>query len=296
VIHHEWGHGIDDNYGGISQTDGLSEGWGDTVAIYKTGQPIVGQDFTLSGGIVRTALNTYKYPAGGGVHQQGQTWMGFNWTVREKLRASLGATNGTKHAETIVIGSLVANARNQPDAVREVFILDDDDNNLNNGTPHYADLEAAALSRSLPYPKKVNPDAATYASYGASCAGTGFAPVLYNSNLPEIGFSFQVNMFGALQNSPVVLFTGASKTSWVGLTLPFDLGVLGANGCQLLASGEIQEGLTTSAIGVATRTFTLPNDQNLVGLKFFNQYLVKDNANSFGWIVTNGGEGKVGKR
>jgi hypothetical protein len=30
VIAHEWGHGLDDRYGGISQINGLSEGWGDT--------------------------------------------------------------------------------------------------------------------------------------------------------------------------------------------------------------------------------------------------------------------------
>ena len=39
-------------------------------------------------------------------------------------------------AEKIVLPSLVADATNQPNAVREVFILDDDDSNLNNGTPN----------------------------------------------------------------------------------------------------------------------------------------------------------------
>ncbi|MDA0931810.1 MAG: hypothetical protein O3C51_00005, partial [Planctomycetota bacterium] len=42
---------------------------------------------------------------------------------------------------------------NQPDAVREVFIMDDDDGNLANGTPNHSSLEAAAVRRNLPYPQ-----------------------------------------------------------------------------------------------------------------------------------------------
>ncbi|MEY2981168.1 MAG: hypothetical protein RL562_1395, partial [Planctomycetota bacterium] len=153
VIYHEWGHGIDDAFGGISQTDGLSEGWGDILSIYRLADPIVGRNFTTSGGIVRNANNTLNYPAGGGVHQQGQTWMGFAWDVRNNLIAALGQTAGAARADQIVITTLSANATNQPDAVREVFIMDDDDGNLSNGTPNYASLEAAALGRNLPYPQ-----------------------------------------------------------------------------------------------------------------------------------------------
>ncbi len=158
VVYHEWGHGADDAFGGISQTDGLSEGWGDILSIYRLGDPIVGRDFTTSGGIVRNANNTTQYPAGGnwggaGVHTQGQSWMGFAWTVRNNLIASLGQQAGIATAEQIVVGTLPADATNQPDAVREVFILDDDDGNLANGVPHYSELSAAAQSRSLPFPE-----------------------------------------------------------------------------------------------------------------------------------------------
>jgi hypothetical protein len=153
VVLHEWGHGLDDAFGSISQVDGLSEGWGDTVAMFVSGDPVVGRGFSTNGGSVRTGLNTHTYPAGGGVHRMGETWMGFCWDVRRNLQASLGAA-GIAIAERIVIGSIVANAINQPDAVREVFLLDDDDGNLQNGTPHYAELSAAALKRTLPFPEQ----------------------------------------------------------------------------------------------------------------------------------------------
>lgn len=176
VVQHEWGHAIDNAYGGISQTDGLSEGWGDLLAIYRTGQPVVGAGFRTSGGAIRTALNTLRYPAQStSVHTQGQTWMGFAWDLRENLRVRNGSA-GVARAEKIVVPTLAANARNQPDAVREVFIADDDDNNLDNGTPNYVDLEAAALKRTLPFPKKKFSDPGAYTSYGAGCVGTGSVP------------------------------------------------------------------------------------------------------------------------
>ena len=187
VNYHEWGHGLDDVLGGISQIHGLSEGWGDIVATYRTGQPVVGHNFRGSG-FIRTALNTRTYPPSGGVHQQGEVWMGFAWDVRTNLIKSLGRTQGPERAEKIVLGSIVANARNQPAAVREVFLFDDDDGNLNNGTPNYAALEAAALKRKLPYPKRTtgsNPG--TFGTFGTACMGTGKKPPSYCLRINETG-------------------------------------------------------------------------------------------------------------
>ena len=51
------------------------------------------------------------------------------------------------------MASIVANATNQANAVQQVFIADDDDGNLLNGTPHYAQLSAAAITKGIPYPQ-----------------------------------------------------------------------------------------------------------------------------------------------
>ena len=205
VIYHEWGHGLDHAFGGITQTDGLSEGWSDTVAIFRVDDHYVGRGFrkgTTSG--IRSGLNTLKYPVNStSPHTKGQTWMGFNWDVRINLIAKFGKTLGAAHAEKIVIASIAANARNQPDAVREVFILDDDDGNLLNGTPNYNELEKAALKRTLPYPKKVNPNAGTYVSYGAGCAGSGLKVgvgcVLVNTTGTPANFGTRVNLIYAIR-------------------------------------------------------------------------------------------------
>ncbi|MBM4063125.1 MAG: hypothetical protein FJ265_18815 [Planctomycetes bacterium] len=156
VISHEWGHGLDDRYGGISNStgDGLSEGWSDIIGMYIVDSPMLGSGFQTAGVALRRGDNTLLYPqTGAPVHTAGQTWMGFAWRYRENLRAAFGTAQAIAISDDTVIGSIVANAWNQPAAVEQVFIADDDDGNLANGTPHYAQLSAAAIAKNLPYPE-----------------------------------------------------------------------------------------------------------------------------------------------
>ncbi len=448
VVQHEWGHGADHAFGGLTQTDGLSEGWGDTLCTFRSAQPIVGPNFRKNGGFVRTALNTKTYPAGGGVHQQGETWMGFNWDVRTNLIATHGSSTGVTIAEKIVIASIAADAKNQPNAVREVFILDDDDGNLNNGTPNYTDLEKAALKRKLPYPKRVNPNAGSYVNYGTGCKGSGKLPAncmsvnatgtpqayatrtgltyallatapsalkvkgfelytsgsqtlttriyaanassqpstllgtstivvgaakawykttfpstisiasgqkffiafenntsvtnisasirtganvtyfrndgaggswvqyggypwayivnceggagavpsLFHTGVPEINRSFSLSVSGAKPSTTGLLFVGASNSTWLGQSLPWDLGAFGAAGCKVLASGDVLLGISTNAAGLSTSNFNVPNNAALLSMVFFNQYVIRDTANSFGIVLSGAGRGKIGKQ
>jgi hypothetical protein len=154
VAMHEWGHGLDDRYGGISQTEGLSEGWGDIIGMYNVDNPVVGIDFTTSGGFVRTGLNTRLYGTATEVHAAGEVWMGFAWRLRDNLATALGnRPSAIAISNTIVVGSIVADATNQADAVEEVFIADDNDGNVFNGTPHYTQLAAAATTKGIPFPQ-----------------------------------------------------------------------------------------------------------------------------------------------
>ena len=92
------GHGTDDYYGGIV-SGSLSEALGDIHALYKTGQPICGQDFFGPGTYVRTGENNTKWPAsscGGEPHCVGETYMGFAWQLYKALKVSLGSTAGSR--------------------------------------------------------------------------------------------------------------------------------------------------------------------------------------------------------
>jgi hypothetical protein len=156
MVLHEWGHGIDDRYGGISNQvgDGLSEGWGDIAAIYHPDldSPFVGLDWRGAGTTMRSGNNSTRYGTQTEVHAAGEVWMGFAWQVREQLRKSVTPAQAIYISDDIVLGSIKANATNQANAVVQVFIADDDDGNLINGTPHFPQLAAAALMKGLPFP------------------------------------------------------------------------------------------------------------------------------------------------
>ncbi|MBL8751334.1 MAG: hypothetical protein JNK78_19410 [Planctomycetes bacterium] len=158
IVAHEWGHGLDDRYGGISQVDGLSEAWGDTLAFYLADSPILGSGFSTAGVGIRNGNNATQYPASGGVHTQGQSFMGFAWKLRDHLATTLGnRPSAIAITNDIVLGSIVADATDQQAAVLEVFVADDDDGNLANHTPHWADLVWACDQHSLPYPGQTSP-------------------------------------------------------------------------------------------------------------------------------------------
>ncbi|GAB4509594.1 MAG: hypothetical protein Tsb0020_26210 [Haliangiales bacterium] len=165
VIVHEYGHFIDDALGGITN-GGLSEGWGDLLACYLLDVAIVGEDFFEDGGIIRSCDNDYQFPPDGNdeVHALGQAWAGFAFQVRQGLIAELGAEEGDAIARAIVLPTLVSNAPNIPEAVREVFINDDDDGDLDNGTVHFDILVAAAEHHNLlnfVFPDEVAPGGVT---------------------------------------------------------------------------------------------------------------------------------------
>jgi hypothetical protein len=158
VIAHEWGHGLDDRYGSLSNNeyDGLSEGWGDILGCYLVDSPILGSGFQSPGVGIRNGNNSTTWPPPREVHAAGTVWLGFAWTLRERLAVTLGNRNAAiAVSEDIVIGSITADAWDQPSAVREAFIADDDDGNLLNSTPHYAELEFAAQQKHLPYPMRL---------------------------------------------------------------------------------------------------------------------------------------------
>ncbi|WP_437282617.1 hypothetical protein WME90_19165 [Sorangium sp. So ce375] len=152
VIAHEYGHFVDDRFGGIFD-GGLSEGWGDTLACLLLRNPVIAEDIAPGAGLGRTCDNGYVYPAGGfdEEHNLGQAWAGFAWHARANLIGELGEDAGDALARALVLPSFASNAPDIPTAVREAFLRDDDDGNLDNGTLHWASLWAAAETHGLTF-------------------------------------------------------------------------------------------------------------------------------------------------
>ncbi len=143
VIYHEYGHFFDDMAGGIVD-GGLSEGIGDVLASYASGQPLIGEGFLGDDSSIRSADNSYEYPVNGSdeVHDLGQAWARFAWSLRGTL--------GRAEAESLVIPVVLANSRDIPDAVVDTMLLDDEDGELSNGTPHFEDIMRAAAAPLIP--------------------------------------------------------------------------------------------------------------------------------------------------
>ena len=151
VVIHEYGHFADDMFGGITDF-GLSEGWGDLLSCFILDDPIIGRDlFVDDPKGLRTCDNTYQYPADGHdeVHALGQAWAGFAWHAREELIAKHGEEAGDELARALIIPSLTSNAFDIPTATLEVFLRDDDDGDLSNGSPNFDELLRAATLHNL---------------------------------------------------------------------------------------------------------------------------------------------------
>jgi hypothetical protein len=153
VVMHEYGHGIDATKGGIVD-GGYSEGFGDALAVLATKQPCVGRDFFGAGTCLRRASDLILWPPapGEGVHAIGRRYAGFVWELIQQLKQTFAEDDAYDIAGRLVLGAAAANPANIIDAVRLSFVVDDNDGNLANGTPHFRALANAADSRHIPRP------------------------------------------------------------------------------------------------------------------------------------------------
>lgn len=189
VILHEWGHGLDDRFGGITNNEGLGEGWSDIIATYVGNTAYVGENWNGPGAFASSGWNLEQYPnitPSTGVHEAGHVFMGFAWKFRETLILNFPWAHATSVADDIVIGSMIADAQSQPDAVREIFLADDDDGNLSNGTPHRPYLISACNMHALPYPSPPANDQCT----GAVALSAGVNGPFNNSYAGSYGNSW----------------------------------------------------------------------------------------------------------
>ncbi|MBI4423866.1 MAG: hypothetical protein HY554_09070 [Elusimicrobia bacterium] len=177
VLQHEYGHAVDDAAGGIAN-GALSEGWGDILAMFITGQPIVGRGFLKQprsdgSDYVREGNNTYQYKRGDEVHEQGKAWMGFAWKLRKNLIASIGdPARAAALAEHLVVPVLLASARDIPSAIQQVLLRDLD---ANGNAPHLKEIQAAAASHGIAVTLPKKGDSEGLLSVMAAAAGNAAA-------------------------------------------------------------------------------------------------------------------------
>ncbi len=137
--------------------------------------------------------------------------------------------------------------------------------------------------------------AANYQPYGAGCAGSLGVPSLQPvpGALPTLGGTLQVQV-DHVPNGFAVMVSGLSNTQSGAVALPFDLSVLGMNGCQLHVEHLLLEVVPATGT-TAMWSVAIPALPTLAGRVFYNQAAVFDpTANAFGLVMSNAGAALLG--
>jgi len=138
VVYHEYGHGISDlQYRPLAMNGAMHEGFSDYIACTITDQPHVGLGFNGPGTYLRNLDNDNRYPDDwtGEPHNDGLIIGGAVWHTRQILSAyPMGYTDTLWHFAKELF----------PTDFEGYFwaflTVDDDDGNINNGTPNAATI------------------------------------------------------------------------------------------------------------------------------------------------------------
>ncbi|HLU38380.1 MAG TPA: hypothetical protein VK081_03285, partial [Planctomycetota bacterium] len=142
--------------------------------------------------------------------------------------------------------------------------------------------------------------AATWESFGHNCGGSGVAPApilgLGSGQRPWLGDTVTFRVPAVPPGHPVMLVLGGSRSSWQGLSLPFPLGHLGMDGCDLLVGPELALAMPATQM-TASYALVIPTRPELIGTAFYAQAAMHDpQSNPAGIALTNGLELRLGGR
>ena len=132
-------------------------------------------------------------------------------------------------------------------------------------------------------------------SYRVNCSGAGslLTPAISSAGLPQLGTTYSPRVRDALPITPAVLLSGMSDAIYQGQPLP--LTIPGAPGCNLLISADVLATVVTSSTGTAQSPLAVPNQQALLGVEVFHQWVVWDpTVNNLSLVFSNGGKATVG--
>lgn len=134
-------------------------------------------------------------------------------------------------------------------------------------------------------------DDGNFVAHGGGCVGSsGLAPVISTpaGTWPQIGGTMTVELTDGPVNSIAFLNLGFDNLMSGGLTLPFDLALIGAPGCFLwhdIVASFPQ--VNTNANGAASTQVPIPNDPSLMAARVYASWLNADGgANGLGFTTS----------
>lgn len=159
VVAHEYGHAITAELYGENQPSGdLHEGNSDIAANLLFGYSLIGPGFTLDDceNGIRDSDNDLVWPddTGNGGHFDGQILAGFYWNALEYLTVSHGETAAFAATRAAwYYGRVLGLPQSQPEQAWWSILADDDNGNIDDGTPHFAALCQAAQDKGYACPE-----------------------------------------------------------------------------------------------------------------------------------------------
>jgi hypothetical protein len=269
IIAHEQGHWQNDRYNTGNGSDGMGEGNADVWAMYQVDNPVVGKNFCGTGCNIRTGLNNRQYCGDGNggcygqVHNDGEVWMGAAWKVRRNLKTTHGISAGGAIADALFLGWMNGYNQSTIHSIIETqwLTLDDDNGNINDGTPNFDDIDDAFVQQGFPGVTIVNaPASATVRN------GSGVNPNIFTStSLPILGtdWTSEVDAGSIGVNGFVFVFVYAGS-------LP---GTPTAFGELLLdpAASWLYTDMAIAFGGIASHSIGIPSDPIYAGNEAFAQ-------------------------
>jgi len=284
VVVHEYGHWLNVLYSTGNGSDGMGEGNADVWSMYLYDEPIVGENFCGGGCHIRTGLNTRQYCGDGNggcygqVHADGEVWMGAAWKIRTRLQATLGTSAGSLAADTLFLAWMSSFNQTQIDSVIETqwLTLDDDDGNIDNGTPNYTDVDQGFRDQGFP---------------GYDLALISITGVTQLPNTPNAGTFVVDATIAALQNPPITsvelvhrvnggawITSFMSPTTGSGWTGAFTVNTGPASVDYYVRAYDSASNPTTSPIGAPTDFYNF--DIGTLNVLFFDDF---ETAGDNGW-------------
>lgn len=219
VVYHEYGHFIIES-GHPSPTGDYHEGMADTNSDMLSNNPWVGEDFSgPNTGPLRSAYNNFNYPCNGGAHDCGNVISGAFWLTLDAMKAKVGEQAALQFVRSWYLNSILLRPPGiTPQITIDVLTLDDDDGDLGNGTPHYAQIEQGFGAKNLHAPPL------DWLKYTPISMPGDFFQVGPNGTV--IPFKFKVeNGAGTLNPGSFKINYKYDTGSWVSLSIPGTGGV-----------------------------------------------------------------------
>ncbi len=287
IVHHEYGHHLVATAG--SGQGEYGEGSGDCMGVLITGDSRLAVGFYQNqcGSGIRNANNGCSFSStgcsscGSAIHTCGQLLSGMVWEVRDEL---IAAGKSTSVIEAIFVNSMPLHNGTSINSNITIdwLTLDDDNGNILDGTPNYAEINAGCTTKGVPGPEL------ELIAFNFPAGRPDFID-------PSAGASFPVQVVG-LAGTPN---PGSGRLryridggAWTTVSMPqtstnYYTAAIPAVECE----SSVDWYVYASAIGAGT--FYSPSDAPassyaaIGATDFINVYGATFESNSTGWTVTN---------